>query len=183
VIVTAGASAPLPLVRRGTFTEVVCAVDFSASSMAALRAAVRFVGGPHGRLTLVHVIEDVSDRMVFSGGEAARVLRDYEARVASEKGRLLRLEPLRALDPWQVKLVVTSGPPSRVVLAAAADVRADLIAMGTAGLGVLGALLNGSTSRAVLRRARCPVLRAGKGAERPELVGGDQVSPLRGRAA
>jgi nucleotide-binding universal stress UspA family protein len=108
--------------------------------MAALRAAVRLVRGRLARLTLVHVIEDVSGRMVFSGGEAAQVLRDYEARVASEKHRrLLRLEPLRALDPRQVKLVVASGPPSRVVLSLAADVKADLIAMGTAGLGALGA--------------------------------------------
>jgi nucleotide-binding universal stress UspA family protein len=164
-------------------TEVVCAVDSSASSIAALRAAVRLVRGHRGRLTLVHAIEDVADRMVFSGGEAARVLRDYEGRVASEKRRLLRLEPLRGLDPWQVKLVVASGPASRVVLAAAADVGADLIAMGTAGLGTLGALLNGSTSRAVLRRAKCPVLLAGKGAVRSELISGDQVSLLRGRAA
>lgn len=182
VIVTASASPP-PVHRRGTFTDVVCAVDFSASSMAALRAAVRFVRGRHGRLTVVHVVDDVSDRMIFSGGEAVRVLREHEARLARERRRLLRLEPLRSLDPWQVKVVVASGPPSRVVLAAAADVKADLIAMGTAGLGVLGALLGGSTSRAVLRRAGCPVLLMGKAAVRSEVAGGDEVSLLRRRVA
>jgi nucleotide-binding universal stress UspA family protein len=182
VIVTASASSP-PVRRRGTFNDVVCAVDYSPSSMAALRAAVRFVRGRHGRLTLVHAVDEVSDRMIFSGGEAVRVLREYEARLARERRRPLRLEPLRSLDPWQVKVVVASGPPSRVVLAAAADVKADLMALGTAGLGVLGALLGGSTSRAVLRRAGCPVLLTGKGAVRSGLVRGDQVSLPRGRAA
>lgn len=66
--------------------------------MAALRAAIPLVQGRNGRLILLHVLQEVPGHMVFSGGEAVQVVRDYEARVAAETQRL-RAVLRRATSP------------------------------------------------------------------------------------
>jgi nucleotide-binding universal stress UspA family protein len=50
------------------------------------------------------------------------------------------------------------GEPSQEILAAAAEVKADLIVMGSRGLGQIGGLILGSVSEHVLHGARIPVL-------------------------
>jgi nucleotide-binding universal stress UspA family protein len=139
--------------------EVMCGVDFTSSSMAALRAAVALVEGRRGRLNVVHAV-DLSNRVAYSGGEARRVMRDYEALAAAAKQRILRLEPLQTLPRSQVNAVVVSGQAPRALLRVASDLEADLIAMGAPRRGMLAELLVGPTSRTVLRRATCPVLLA-----------------------
>lgn len=157
VVVPTGAVPPVR--RRVTPIEVMCGVDFTSSSMAALRAAVALVEGRRGRLNVVHAV-DLSNRVAYSGGEARRVMRDYEALAAAAKQRILRLEPLQTLPRSQVNAVVVSGQAPRALLRVASDLEADLIAMGAPRRGVLAELLVGPTSRTVLRRATCPVLLA-----------------------
>jgi nucleotide-binding universal stress UspA family protein len=50
------------------------------------------------------------------------------------------------------------GEPSHEILAVAAEVKADLIVMGSRGLGQIGGLILGSVSERVLHRANIPVL-------------------------
>ncbi|HEV2440471.1 MAG TPA: universal stress protein [bacterium] len=50
------------------------------------------------------------------------------------------------------------GEPSHEILAAAAHLKADLIVMGSRGLGQVGGLILGSVSERVLHGARIPVL-------------------------
>jgi nucleotide-binding universal stress UspA family protein len=111
--------------------------------------------------------------MVFSGGEAAQAVRNHQARMIAETQRLSELGPLRALNSWQVKPVVVSGVPHRAILRVAAETQADLIVMGTSRSGGLRELLAGSTSRAVLRRAACPVLLVAE--ERRGVAGDERV--------
>jgi nucleotide-binding universal stress UspA family protein len=161
-----GRSAPCPvmvvpegaasLATTGLFAEIVCAIDFTEASVAALGAGP-FVLGGRGRLSLVRVLEDVPGRMVYSGGEALRSVRDFEARVAGETRRLRELAP-GGLHGWQVEPVVVSGVSHRGILRVAADVGADLIVIGTECRTILGEMLAGSTARGVLGEARCPVL-------------------------
>jgi nucleotide-binding universal stress UspA family protein len=143
---------------RNPFVELVCAIDFTEASAAALAAAIPFVRRSGGRLNLLHALEDFPGHMVFSGGEAAQVRRDYQVRLAIASQRLRQSAPLRALDGSQVNPIVVSGSPHRAILRAAADVGADLIVMGMTRRSVLNEALTGSTSRAVLRGATCPVL-------------------------
>jgi nucleotide-binding universal stress UspA family protein len=50
------------------------------------------------------------------------------------------------------------GEPSHEILAASAQVKADLIVMGSRGLGQIGGLILGSVSERVLHGAHIPVL-------------------------
>jgi nucleotide-binding universal stress UspA family protein len=57
-----------------------------------------------------------------------------------------------------LRTVVAVGAPADEILKAARRPAADLIVIGTRGKGGVAGLLLGSTSEAVLRRARIPVL-------------------------
>jgi nucleotide-binding universal stress UspA family protein len=61
---------------------------------------------------------------------------------------------------WRFVRMERAGDPVEQIVAAAAELKADLVAMPTAGrAGVLEAL-SGSTTEQVLRRVRCPLLAA-----------------------
>jgi len=138
--------------------EVVCAVDFSLASAAAARTALALAQGAGARLTLLHVMEPDPRRMVFSGGEALRYLVEYEGRAAMASERLMRLVAPGDRALCRVEPLVVSGAPHQMILRAASEAKADLIVMGVTSRSLAEELLVGSTSRAVLRRARCPVL-------------------------
>jgi nucleotide-binding universal stress UspA family protein len=57
-----------------------------------------------------------------------------------------------------VRELVTLGDVRDEILRVAAQTEADVIVMGTRGLGPLGRMLSGSTAQGVVRAARCPVL-------------------------
>jgi nucleotide-binding universal stress UspA family protein len=164
VLVLTGESL-VPSVRDDPPVEVLCAIDFSEESLAALRAAIRFVRARSGRLTVLHVLAG-HDRPVFSGSEAGQAARGHEDRVTVQTSRLLELEPLTSLTNWRVAPVVVSGQPQRAILRTAEETRADLIVLGMERRGLAGRSLTGSTSRAVVRRAKRPVLLVSGDADR-----------------
>ena len=57
-----------------------------------------------------------------------------------------------------VKKLYRRGEPSHEILAAATEVKADMILMGSRGLGQIGGLILGSVSERVLHGAHVPVL-------------------------
>jgi nucleotide-binding universal stress UspA family protein len=64
----------------------------------------------------------------------------------------------RTTAPVSPMQFLREGAPVDEILNTADDWRADLIVMGTHGRRALAHLIMGSTSEAVLRRAKCPVM-------------------------
>lgn len=154
---------------RTLFHEAICAVDFSPGSIAALHAACALVGAAGGgRVTLLHALDAWPRRMPLSAAGALRDLHQYESRAAAESQRLLGLVSAGERDRCRIETLVVSGVPHQMILRAASEARADLIAMGTALRGPGDDVSCGPTARAVLRRARCPVLLAGHPASSAE---------------
>ncbi len=58
----------------------------------------------------------------------------------------------------RVEVEVLEGPPPRAILAVAEAREADMIVIGSRGLGAIRGLLLGSVSERVVRMAKCPVL-------------------------
>src|SRR5579875_1975352 len=58
----------------------------------------------------------------------------------------------------RVTTVYRTGEPAGEIVRAAEELRADLIVVGSRGLGQIGGLILGSVSERVLHGARCPVL-------------------------
>ncbi len=130
------------------FRSILCPVDFSGDSRAALRYAHAVAGRTGGRLTVLHVNDPWLENAAAAvyGGRAA-----FAERAGTELERFVT----RALGSSHgVACTVALGDPAKTILAA----RADLVVVGTHGLGGVRKLFFGSTTARVLARTRVPVL-------------------------
>ena len=140
------------------FKRILCAVDFSDSSLSALAYALNLAEETDATLTLLHVIE-----MPPELGENA-LAADFDigllhaAADADARRRLHGLVPDQARAYCTVETAVVEGRPYRRLLQRAAEDRADLIVMGVLGRGAIDLLFFGSTTHHVIRAAPCPVL-------------------------
>ena len=144
------------------FKHIVCAVDFSESSMHALDDAISLAEQAHASLTVVHVIElppdiprDVHETVMLG----PRNQSEYIA-LAEEAGRarLTDAVPDRVRAALTVDTVLAAGKPYREILRVAAEHSADLIVVGVYGRGAIDRMLFGSTTQHLVRQASCPVL-------------------------
>ena len=138
------------------FGHVLCAVDCSATSKAALDEALRLASSQKARLTVLHVLKGLEPstterlRWHFAVPEY-RHLRAREARLSLEAA--IPAEVRAAVD---LQIRVVSGLPDHQILLAASDVKADVIIVGARGRGLWGVL--SSTTAGVLRESVTPVL-------------------------
>src|SRR5678815_5553688 len=140
------------------FKRIVCAIDFSTSSLLALNRALELAQEADARLTLLHAIEfpPALREIVFStDADADRV---HAAAEAEYLRRLRALVPARARLYCTVATRVNEGKPAREIERVAAEERADLIVMGVHGRGAVDLMVFGSNTNAVIRNAACPVL-------------------------
>jgi nucleotide-binding universal stress UspA family protein len=158
VLVVPPHAAPAESGAAAIFKRIVCAIDFSTSSLLALNRALEFAQEADARLTLLHAIEfqPALREIVFSTD--ADVDRVHAAAEAEYLRRLRALVPARARIYCTVATRVNEGKPAREIERVAAEERADLIVMGVHGRGAVDLMVFGSNTNAVVRRAACPVL-------------------------
>jgi nucleotide-binding universal stress UspA family protein len=146
------------------FMRVLCPVDFSAPSLAALQMARSLAGEPASALTVLHVIEwPWREPPPPSAAElppaVAEGLAEYRRYI--ETSAMARLEGLiQEVEAGGLVPVplVRHGKSYVEILRVAAEERADLIVMGVHGRNVFDMTLFGSTTNHVVREATCPVL-------------------------
>ena len=135
------------------FKNIVLAFDGSEYSYRALKCAKSLSERFEAKLWLVHVFSYPPDLLGYA---------DYEKLFAKRKGAAQAI-----LDDARQKLGRTAfrvqdelqeGPESVSILKVAENCEADLIVMGTRGLGTLKGFLVGSVSRKVIHYAECPVM-------------------------
>jgi nucleotide-binding universal stress UspA family protein len=151
------------------FSSILCAVDFSEHSKQALQCAARVAARTGAALHVVTVVDPMLMEAAAAAAYDVRVLTD-ETR--SELSRLVASETAvtPALDPAPHVTVVT-GPAAREILRAADASRADLIVLGTHGLGGIRKLFFGSVADRVLSDSGLAVLVV-------PMVGGQRSDPL-----
>jgi nucleotide-binding universal stress UspA family protein len=150
-----------PDLHAGTavgFRRILCAVDFSDSSLTALARALSVSGKIGGHLTLLHVIEIPPELREPAAATGLDVDRVRAAAEADALRRLRELIPDRSQLHGAVDTAVEQGKPYREVLRVAADRSADLIVMGVHGRSAVDLMIFGSTTHHVVRQALCPVL-------------------------
>jgi len=146
----AGGASRLP------FAHVLCAVDFSNSSIAALQFAFSLAQESNARLTLLHVFEWPSDE-----ASARRVLetsefhRQWEAETMRQLQGLIPAEVRNWCAP-EPKLAF--GKAYQQIPSLAASEQVDPIVMGLRGRNALDRDVFRSTTIQVVRQAVCPVL-------------------------
>lgn len=139
------------------FSRILCAIDFSDASTAAMRTSLELAGKIGARLALVHVVEllpdwEIRERTHFDIPEFGRYLEN------DAREMLRDLVPAEVREKAGVELMVVRGRPHREVLRIATEMKTDLIVMGVQGRGAMDLMIFGSTTRHVVREARCPVL-------------------------
>lgn len=140
------------------FRRIICAVDFSRSSLSALGYALDLAEEADARLTLLHVIEippELREHVVAPDFDVDRIRAAAEAEALR---RLRELIPEQAHTYCTVRTAVVEGSAYRELLRQAAGDQADLIVMGVRGRGAIDMLVFGSTTHHVIRAATCPVL-------------------------
>jgi len=147
-----------------TFERLLCAVDFSDSSLKAVDAAASLAKESGAALTLLHVLEwpwhePPVPAMEGVPPEQARALVEYRQYLeSSARSRLEDLAASVAPGAPAPSVQVRFGKPYIELLDAARDGRADVIVIGVRGRNALDIGLFGSTTNQVVRRATCPVL-------------------------
>jgi nucleotide-binding universal stress UspA family protein len=149
---------PSPVVCK----RILCAVDFSKSSLAALEWATSLAQEADAHLTLLHVMDygihewpEIYER--FMDGQVS--LEDFRT-YCRESGRE-RLElavPPHARTYATIETAQVAGKPYREIVRVAAERHCDLIVMGVRGPATFEHALLGSTTQQVVRLAEMPVL-------------------------
>lgn len=133
---------------------ILCAIDFSPDSRDALRAALAL-----GRRTPVHILAlHVVEPLLAEASVAMRMDQSLKGESETALGLFVQAEAKRIAPSASVTTMVRAGTPEREILSCAAERGADLIAVGSRGLGGASRLFFGSVSEKVLRRSELPVL-------------------------
>ncbi len=139
---------------RHTGGRVVVGVDGSSGSLDALRYAAALAHWQHWTLHIVHTwhinypiapyVLDLSEMESAAQDAAAQTVRDAEKRVLGDD------------CPLDIRRTVEEAPPARALLQASEG--ADLLVVGSRGLGGFSSLALGSVGQACVHHAHCPVL-------------------------
>jgi nucleotide-binding universal stress UspA family protein len=141
----------------GPFRRILCAIDFSESSILALEYATALARSADGRILLVHVLESVPMPLPDSAAGVFDVPA-YQESLEAEARRRLHALVSSEVAPLAEAEDVRVGKAHEEILRAAEDHRSDLVVMGVRGHSGLEDALFGSTAYHVARRATCPVL-------------------------
>jgi nucleotide-binding universal stress UspA family protein len=143
------------------YKQILCPVDFSDSSLRALKYAISLSQEADGRLTVLHVVEHQFENVADMANvvyEAGMTIGDYLKEREDALRRQLHDVAARAPEFCRVEPLMTHGKAWREVLRVATEKQSDLIVMGVQGRGAVDLMLFGSTAQHVVRESSCPVL-------------------------
>lgn len=141
--------------------KILLAVDGSGYSNAAIDEVIKRPWPPQTEVKIITAIEtpmmvgiglepwpaDYFEELEKSGREAAKTVIDSAVRKLNETSD----------KTLKISHEIIGGPPSQVIVEEAENWGADLIVMGSRGLGAWSRLLLGSVSSAVVHHAKCSV--------------------------
>ena len=138
------------------FGSILCPVDFSTHSRAAVRHAVAIADRFGGQLTVLHVLDPL---LLAAASGTSPLRRRFIERTRVELARFVT-RSMAPLPPneTEIAIVLATGDPAEEILRAAGRLQSDLIVIGSQGLSGFRKLFFGSTTERVLRRAVIPVL-------------------------
>jgi nucleotide-binding universal stress UspA family protein len=137
------------------WSRIVCAVDFSDASRAALEHAAELARRFHAELVLVHVWKGSPGEE--SAAAAPPTLTDQEE--AELEGKLESWErEAEQIAGREVRTLLTSGSPAPEIARIASEEKAELVVTGTRGRTGFERAVLGSVAEDIVRHAPCAVL-------------------------
>ncbi|AHY48229.1 Universal stress protein family (plasmid) [Rubrobacter radiotolerans] len=136
--------------------RILLATDGSEDARLATVAAVDLANRSGAKLHLVHVFEFIPPREFVS--LALRVRSPFASQKEGERTIEEAVSLVREVGGRVQEAHLRMGSPPDGVLSVAGKIGADLIVIGSRGLGGVKRLLMGSVSERVVQHASCPVL-------------------------
>ena len=138
------------------YKRLLCPVDFSESSLRALRFALSIAQESGAHLTVLHAFEWASDGAFLTEQFDTP---DFRCRLEEQVRDRVSQQLTDEARTWcEIETRLAYGKPYREILDIAERDGADLIVIGVHGRNALDLMLFGSTTNQVVRRASCPVL-------------------------
>jgi nucleotide-binding universal stress UspA family protein len=143
-----------PQRREPKFRRILIAVDSGPIAAHAADTGVSLARELGGEVALVHAID-----IAPAYGTEAGVSQDQLMAEARREGKrlLVGFREQLSLESSTLEFIV-EGTPSEEIVKAARQWPADVIVIGTRGLGSVQRALLGSVAEGVMRHAPCPVL-------------------------
>lgn len=135
------------------FKNILLAIDGSNHSHLALSYAKNMAEKYRATLWLVHAFPHTSDLLGYDDFEKLYAKRKCAGQIVLDKAKEMLGE-----STFEVREELLEGPEADSILNFAKNSHADIIVMGTRGMGALKGLLLGSVSRKVLHFSACPVM-------------------------
>jgi nucleotide-binding universal stress UspA family protein len=131
-------------------------VDFSESSLAALRFGFSLAEEADARITLLHVVDlPADDELLLLQVDVNRFRDLIEGETRQRLDALITHE----VRTWSKPCTrISYGKSYREIVDAAREEASDLIVMGDSGRNAVDLTVFGSTTNQVVRMASCPVL-------------------------
>lgn len=146
------------------FRRILCPIDFSEHSLAALEVALKVVQQNDAKLYLLNVAPVPAG----SAGFQPVPMDPYPVLEKDRQEQLAKLGHEQIPASVQYETLVISGDPAEQLLNTARGLEADLIVMGTHGRKGLNRLVLGSVAERVVRESPVPVLTAHAKARAPK---------------
>lgn len=142
-------------------SRILIALDGSAHAMKAVDIGTQIAAALKAKVALLHVVrlEKVPEAMrqfvkteQLPGTDVDVIMRGAEHMLAEAADKI------RAAGIGDVDIEVVKGPVARTIVATAKRHDADMIVLGSRGMGDIEGLLRGGVSHRVEILAKCPVL-------------------------
>ena len=137
------------------YSNVLVATDGSEHATRALKEAINLVKASDGNITLLHVLQLPFTTTAIGKKLTADLLLAYRT---NSRALLEKQEHEAELQGIKVKTRLERGNPAHMILGTARAIDADLIVIGSRGLGGIKSLLLGSVSNAVVHGSKVSVL-------------------------
>jgi len=138
------------------FARILCAIDFSECSLAALRHAISLAADTGARVDVLSVVQLIPMYETMSGVPLyyPGLLSDLKADIWKRLNSVVA----EAAPEIPVERIVTVGSPHREIVRVASERNAELVLLGAYSHGPIDHMFFGSTTNHVVHQARCPVL-------------------------
>src|SRR4051812_43398594 len=141
-----------------TIRRILVPTDFSDCALPAVRYAAELADKFAAELILLHVVPDAVLALPDAVMPTPVPTADLHELMEAGKSGLANLIAAEKLESRHPRPEVRIGAPPTEIVAAAKDLRADLVCVGTHGRGGLARVILGSVAEMVVRQAPCPVL-------------------------
>ncbi len=141
--------------------KIMIAVDGSGHSMKCVEYGAQIAKGLGAEVLLFHVVKPYNlpeSLKQFAETEHMATIDSDLLKIGAQHLLAGALDLARSAGLKDVDIEVEEGPIARTIVARAENFKADLIVIGSRGMGDLEGMLRGGVSHRVEILAKCPVL-------------------------